>query len=567
MDREMCRERILSQDYWDFILPPYREDERLQAEENNVCIQQMDFDYQAVYVDSTFLNPLTIEEYWYNSIPQCYALLDMAALNAAGIAAVQNYPTLQLMGEHVMIGILDTGIDYRNEVFRKLDGTTRIAAIWDQTIQEGTLPEGLDYGSEYTQEMIDEALRAEDPLQVVPSMDENGHGTYVASVAAGGANVEHQFLGAAPEAEIAVVKLKPAKEFLKNFYAIRPEAVCYQENDIMLGMRYLNQLAKKRGMPLVLCLAMGTNFGGHNGTSLLSLLTDNYAYTANRSVVVGVGNEASERHHFYYAFQNSDDRADVELRVGEGVEGFVAELWSTIPNVVTVSVTSPSGDRTGNVSLAQGYVYRFTFPFERTELTVEYRLLLENNDSQLVFMRFDRPVPGIWKIEVTPVQMSEGEFHMWLPVQEFIGGEVYFLQANPDTTLTEPGTGRGVMTAAYYNSADNSVDIHSGRGYTRDRRIKPDFAAPGVAVTGAGLDGRYVTRSGSSAATAITAGAVALLMGWLLEQPGVRETSSSQIRNILILGAGQRTLEEFPNREWGYGTIDVFGALDRLRQI
>lgn len=567
MDREMCRERILSQDYWDFILPPYREDERLQAEENNVCIQQMDFDYRAVYVDSTFLNPLTIEEYWYNSIPQCYALLDMAALNAAGIVAVQNYPTLQLMGEHVMIGILDTGIDYRNEVFRKLDGTTRIAAIWDQTIQEGTLPEGLDYGSEYTQEMIDEALRAEDPLQVVPSMDENGHGTYVASVAAGGANVEHQFLGAAPEAEIAVVKLKPAKEFLKNFYAIRPEAVCYQENDIMLGMRYLNQLAKKRGMPLVLCLAMGTNFGGHNGTSLLSLLTDNYAYTANRSVVVGVGNEASERHHFYYAFQNSDDRADVELRVGEGVEGFVAELWSTIPNVVTVSVTSPSGDRTGNVSLAQGYVYRFTFPFERTELTVEYRLLLENNDSQLVFMRFERPVPGIWKIEVTPVQMSEGEFHMWLPVQEFIGGEVYFLQANPDTTLTEPGTGRGVMTAAYYNSVDNSVDIHSGRGYTRDRRIKPDFAAPGVAVTGAGLDGRYVTRSGSSAATAITAGAVALLMGWLLEQPGVRETSSSQIRNILILGAGQRTLEEFPNREWGYGTIDVFGALDRLRQI
>lgn len=97
---------------------------------------------------------------------------------------MQNYPTLQLMGDGIMIGFLDTGIDYQNRVFRNLDGTTRIVGIWDQTIQTGRTPQGLYYGTEYTEEMINAALRSEDPLQIVPSVDTDGHGTFVASAAA-----------------------------------------------------------------------------------------------------------------------------------------------------------------------------------------------------------------------------------------------------------------------------------------------------------------------------------------------------------------------------------------------
>ena len=76
-----------------------------------------------------------------------------------------------------MIGFLDTGIDYRHPVFRNIDGSTRIVGIWDQTDQTGNPPEGLDYGSSYTKEQIDEALRESDPFTVVPQRDENGHGT------------------------------------------------------------------------------------------------------------------------------------------------------------------------------------------------------------------------------------------------------------------------------------------------------------------------------------------------------------------------------------------------------
>ncbi len=567
MDRETCRKMIMSEDFIDFIAPVYREITPEEAQRAMACVQSMDFGFQAVYVERTLTEPVSLEYYRYNSIPNCYQLMDLQAMDDEGISVVQSYPTLNLQGNGVMVGILDTGIDYRNPLFRNIDGSTRIAGIWDQTIQDGTLPDGLDYGSEYTEEMINEALRSENPLEIVPSMDTEGHGTFIASVAAGNADLEHRFIGAAPEATLAVVKLKPAKAYLKDFYVIRQDATCFQENDIMLAMKYINALARKRNMPLVMCVALGTNLGGHNGTSLLSNMLDAYSSVLNRSVVISAGNGAVHRHHFSRELSSMDDTADAEIRVGEGVEGFVAELWTAVPNVMTVAITSPSGERTGYITLKQGREYRETFVFDRTEVEVEYRLLLENNDSQLIFMRIRNPAPGIWKISVKPVLRSDGRFHIWLPVQDFLTGEVYFLEANPDTTLAEPGSSLVAMTVAYYNGVDKSVDINSGRGYTRDGRVKPDYAVPGVLVSGAGLNNEFVVRSGSSVAAGIATGAVALLMEWVLNNTEAWGVNSSQIRNIILLGAEQRPGMESPNREWGYGAMNLYRSLDILRQL
>lgn len=564
---ENCKEKIISEDYWDFIIPLYRDEELKEVNPENVCIQEMDFGYKSVSVDRRILLPLSFREYWYSTIPKCYALLDMQPLDAAGIITLQNYPTLQLMGDGIMIGFLDTGIDYQNRVFRNLDGTTRIVGIWDQTIQTGRTPQGLYYGTEYTEEMINAALRSEDPLQIVPSVDTDGHGTFVASAAAGGAEVGKRFLGAAPEASIAMVKLKPAKNYLKEFFVIAQDAVCYQENDIMLGLRYLNDLARKQGMPLVICVALGTSFGGHNGDSLLADILDIYATVRNRCVVVGTGNEAARRHHYFNRFTDAQDMRTAEIRVGEGTQSFAVELWSTLPNIVMVSVTSPSGERTGMIPIRLGYLFDFLFTFERTTITVEYRLLQENNDAQLVFIRFQNAVPGIWKIDIKPAMQTTGDFHIWLPMEEFLEGEVYFLESNPDTTFTEPSGGRNTMTVAFYNSRENGVDINSGRGYTRDEKIKPDYAAPGETVTGAVPGGGFKNRTGSSAATAIAAGGCALIMEWISEQPGARGVSSSQVRNIIVMGTQKLSGIEYPNTQWGYGTMNLYRSLDILRQL
>ena len=249
------------------------------------------------------------------------------------------------------------------------------------------------------------------------------------------------------------------------------------------------------------------------------------------------------------------------------MESFVTELWSTLPGIVTVSVTSPSGERTGQIPVRLGNLFDFVFAFERTNITVEYRLLQENNDAQLVFIRFRNVVPGIWKIEVRPAMQTQGEFHIWLPMQEFMKGEVYFLESNPDTTFTEPAGGRNTMTAAWYNSRDNAVDIHSGRGYTRDGRIKPDYAAPGTAVRGAVPGGGFKDRTSSSAATAIAAGGCALIMNWISDQPGARGVSASQVRNIIVMGTQKLPGTEYPNTQWGYGTMNLYHSLDILRQL
>ena len=566
-NEDLCRMRIVSEEYRDFILTVYGGRATFNIPEEQLCIQNAGGGYEIVYADQGAANPINLERYTYNAIPQCYTLLDMDAMNQAGIIQVQNYPTLQLMGENIMIGFIDTGIDYTNSVFRNLDGTTRIAGIWDQADQSGSVPDDFLYGSEYTREQINEALASDNPLEVVPVEDTNGHGTYVASLAAGGADPENRFIGGAPESTIAVVKLKEAKQYLREFYFIPESADCYQENDIMLGIRYLLKLAEARELPLVICLALGTSMGGHNGSTPLAVVLELYAQILNIGIVTGTGNEANQRHHFFGKLESQSDSKEVEIRVGNNVEGFIAELWTDIPNLMTVSIVSPSGERIPRIPLRQGTNAVFTFTFERSQVYVDNRILVERNNSQLIFFRFGSPSPGIWKIIVEPAQVASGEFHIWLPMKEFLSGEVYFLQSNPDTTLTTPSGVYNAISVAFYNGTENSVDINSGRGYTRTGRIKPDFAAPGVNVIGAAPGGRFITRSGSSAAVGITAGATALLLEWINNHTVAVGADTLQLKNLFIIGAVQRPNMEYPNKEWGFGTLDLYNTLDRLRHL
>ena len=236
-----CEEAVYSNDYYDFIDEYILEARRFPA---SSCTQKLDITYDIVYVPRADNPPLTIRNYSYNAIPGCYAPMDESALEVSGILRLQNQPTLALKGQGVLIGFLDSGIDYESPVFRNSDGSTRIAAVWDQTDRSGTPPEGFIYGSEYTDEEINRALKSMNPREIVPMTDEEEHGTYMASVAAGSEIPEKNFVGAAPYSKIAMVKLKPAKQYLRDFYFISQDAVAYQENDIMAGVVYLNRLAQ-----------------------------------------------------------------------------------------------------------------------------------------------------------------------------------------------------------------------------------------------------------------------------------------------------------------------------------
>ena len=566
-DPTVCREQILSEDYRDFIGNHVRTPFFNSIMQEERCEQDAGYGYKCIYLPGNVADPITLSRYSYNSIPKCYTPLSMETLNQTGILPVQNYPTLQLKGNGVLIGFLDSGIDYANEIFRKLDGTTRIAAIWDQTVQTGTPPDGFAYGSEFTEERINEALRSETPVEIVPTVDESGHGTYVASLAAGSAAPAEQFLGAAPEATLAVVKLKQAKNYLRNYYFIPEDAVCYQETDLMLGLKYLNDLADSLGLPLVTCITVGTNMGGHIGTQPFSFLIEEYSTRANRICVIGTGNEADKRHHYYNVIENEADTKTVELRVGENTLGFSLELWTEIPNILSISIISPSGENTSRIPFRVGANAEIDFLFERTRVSIDYRLLVEKSNSELIFFRFNAPAPGIWKIVVEPLTVIDGRFHMWLPVTEFLSGEVYFLESDPYYTLTNPANAASPVVVSYYNGSNDGVAQASGRGYTRTQLIKPDITAPGINVTGALPGGRFAARSGSCVSTAVTAGAVALMLEWLIYIEKVPGVDSLQLKSLLILGTIRPKTMEYPNREWGYGQLNLYNTFETMRQL
>ena len=564
---EICKERILSDDYYDFIVDDIRTPFLSGVLLDNVCEQPVGNNYRCIYLSRIQVAPITLEKFSYNSIPKCFSPTSMETMNQAGILPLQTYPTLKLTGKGVLIGFLDSGIDYQNPIFRNLDGTTRIAGIWDQTIQDGTPPAAFAYGSEYTREQIDQALLLENPLNLVPSVDTDGHGTFTASLAAGSGNPEEAFLGAAPDAVIGVVKLKQAKQYLRDYYFISKDTVCYQENDILLGLHYLEQLAKQLNLPLVYCISVGSNAGGHVGALPLSQVLNNYGAYANQVPVVGTGNESDKRHHFYNEIPDNSTIQTVEVRVGESVPGFTMELWTSIPNILSISLISPSGENTNRIPIRANSRTTFDFLFERTRVTIDYQLIVEKENSELIFFRFDAPSSGIWRINVEPIRIIDGRYHIWLPVTELLQGEVFFLNSNPYYTITNPGNANSAITVSYYDSASNSIATASGRGYGRNDQIKPTITAPGINVKGALPNGRYAIRSGASISAAITSGAVALLLEWIIYQLGFPAIDSYQIKSLLILGAVRGSNMEFPNREWGYGQLNVYNTFEEIRQL
>lgn len=556
-----CEEAVYSNDYYDFIMEYILEPRGTPV---NSCVQKLDENYDIIYIPREGNPPLNIKNYSYNAIPACYAPMDESALEVSGILRLQNQPTLGLKGQGVLIGFLDSGIDYESQVFRNSDGSTRIAAIWDQTDRSGTPPGGFIYGSEYQDEKINRALNCENPREVVPVTDEEGHGTYVASVAAGSEIPEKNFSGAAPYAKIAMVKLKPAKEYLRDFYFINPDATAYQENDIMAGVKYLSLLAQERHMPLVICVGLGTDLGGHTGTSPLSTMLNFAALQREQAVVIAAGNEGNSRHHYLGELAEDETVQNVEINVGAGVQGFYVEMWAQAPQRFLVDIISPTGERMPSEYILSGG-REYSFLFEDTKVSVDYRILGILDGSQVIYIRFSKPTQGLWNIRV----YQEGEigkfFHMWLPLEEFLTGEVFFVRSNPDTTITVPSGAVVPMSVGAYDVRDNSIYLRSGRGFAANGTIKPNFVAPGVEVFGAAPRDMFVTRSGTSAASAVTAGAVALMMEWGIVRGNYSAISGIDIKNMLIRSAERDPKRVYPDRAYGWGRLNLYRTFEEIR--
>ncbi len=567
-----CSEKILSDLYADLIvdfMPPA--DSGVLRGRRDYCYLPVG-NFFLVYVNRAQTTPFSLGLYAYGNTPNIYGLMenefDPSSLIASGITQIQR-PPLSLTGRGVVMAFIDTGIDYTLDIFKDANGNTRILSIWDQTDQTGTPPEGYLFGSEYTREQIDEALQNSNPYSIVPSRDELQHGTSMAGVAAGSAiDGGRTYTGAAPESDIVVIKLKQCKPYMRDYYLIPEDVPAYAENDIMLAVKYAESFAVAFERPVVICMGVGTNQGNHAGNSPLARYLDEVATQRSRAVVVAGGNEGNAAHHFRGQLKtgqsDNSNYEDVEIRVGENTRGFFLELWGSVPDVFNIAIRSPGGETISPSRIRSGRSGgTYAFVYEQTKITIDSILVEQSTGEELIVMRFELPTPGIWNIRVIAQgEVYSGIFHIWLPIQQFMTGETYFLEPDPNITLTEPAYAFSVITVSTYNDLNNSFYLESGRGFSRTGEIKPDFAAPGVNISTI-----YGAMSGSSLAAAITSGAVAQFMQWAVVQGNKILVESVEIKSFFIRGASRDGNLVYPNPEWGYGRLNLVGTFNTMVEI
>ena len=487
-----------------------------------------------------------------------YGLSDLIAAEEMGVLKLRRQPYLDLTGRGVIFGIADTGIDYTHPVFRLGDGSTRILAIWDQTA-EGEPSLGVPYGKLYFQEQINEALESEIPLETVPVTDEIGHGTFMAGLAAGNIMEEEEFTGIAPGAEILAVKLRQAEVCLKKFWFISEETPAYVEEDLIAATDFMIRFAQERARDMVLYFGVSSSRGDHNGIGTFANYLDLISLQEGRSVVLAAGNEGNAAHHFSSRSYEGVVYQDVEVRIAGVKEGLYLEFWADAPDLYGIGFVSPTGEVIEKLPARTFLREAISFIFEQTVVYVIYERVESVTGATRIRIFMKNPTDGIWKLRIFQEEIYGGRFDLWMPITPFIQGEAVFLKPDPETTVTEPGNGSQSITISAYSTDTEGIYLDSSRGFTRDGKIKPDLAAPGVGVRGPIRGGLYTSRSGTSVAAALAAGIAVLMMEYQPEYTGV------QIKNYLIRGA-VRGSGIYPNTEFGWGKINIYETFLNMRE-
>ena len=414
-------------------------------------------------------------------------------------------------------------------------------------IMKSLPPEGFTQGVMFSKEQIDAALQSTAPLQLVPSVDISGHGTAVATIAAGSGNfMDGRFQGVAPEAELLIVKLGNS----------RPNSFP-KTTELMRGLTFAARTALQLSMPLVINLSFGNTYGVHDGTSLVERFLDNIAELGRCVICVGSGNEGAAGGHAAGTF-NRDAQGNIprtELAVGEYQASFSVQLWKEYTDTFRIALQSPGGQIL-QLNSALGTAVRYRM--EDTELLIYQGEPTPYSVRQEIYFDF-LPVnsyvnQGVWSFMIEPVQVEGGVYDFYLPSSSVLSVETRFFQSTPEKTLTIPSTAARVITVGAYDTYTEAYADFSGRGSRMLPYLKPDLVAPGVNIVAPVPGGGYRIVTGTSFAAPFVSGSAALLMQWGIVNGNDPYLYGEKVKAYLRKGA--RPLpgyEEYPNEEVGWG--------------
>lgn len=486
-----------------------------------------------------------------------------------------------IRGQNVIVGIIDTGIDFCHKDFRTGSGSelqSRILSIWDQT-EGGTPPDGYGYGSEWTKSQIEAALPSCPSVTSISQKDTNGHGTHVAGSSAGDGStlVGNTYRGMAPEADIIAVKCFPG---------------C-TDSRIVDGANYIFSKAASLGKAAVINLSLGGHWDPHDGTGALDRGLDALLGSGGRAIVAAAGNEGDMTIHAQATLNTGASANITFVQPSDPLYQFYGtdlfDFWYPGTANFCITVISPNGISVGPVCAGQ----------QQQVNTNDGGVSIDNSTGGVNPFNGDREatvwmygpfyggnsvVAGTWTIRFT-ASSGSGRIDGWAA---FGDNEFDPPYGNTDMTVGSPGTATKVLTVGAYTTKRTWTDkcgrswgtsetlqaiaSFSSKGPTRDGRIKPDIAAPGTViasvlskdVTGTSCpngansplvltsDNTYWILAGTSMATPHTAGAVALLFQ---QNPTL---TWSNIKNIVQANARTDSFTgTTPNNTWGAGKLWV----------
>ena len=472
-----------------------------------------------------------------------------------------------LTGKGVLVGVVDSGVDFFHSDFRNEDGSSWILRLWDQSLA-GNPPEGYTTGTEYTKEEIDKALALgetegrrfvalhieEAPVvrPLIPSRDLSGHGTAVLGIAAGNGRASDGVnRGVAYESDLLVVKMGNVRE---NSFP--------RTTELMEGIDYLVRQAVKIGKPIAINISFGNNYGSHRGDSLLETYISNAANVGRSVICAGSGNNGNDRIHTSGLVRQGQIKT-IEMSIGSYETTLNVQLWKAYADEIEIYLETPSGEVLPSLSEK---IETQRYHAGETDLLIYYGKPGPFQVTQEIYFDF---IPagkyltsGIWKIHLRGRRIREGNYDLWLPGGKVLNSATGFYQPTVSETLTIPSTAAKVITAGAYDSRLNAYADFSGRGGGALSYPKPDLVAPGVDITASAPGGGYVNVTGTSFATPFVTGSAALMMEWGIVRRNDPFLWGEKVKAYLRRGAQPLPgFDEYPNESVGWGRLCLESSL------
>lgn len=438
-----------------------------------------------------------------------------------------------LNGSGVLIGFVDSGIDFTHPAFKNFYNRTRIKNIYN-----------IVKNKVYDEIYINKALAKKEPFEFLEERDVIGHGTNVASVASAGGLIDRKFYGVASQSTILMAKMGREGVF-NNSWQIQ----------IMKGIRFLVKRAKELEMPLVINLSLNSN-----NADFLNEYINKIGNLKNVTIVSSVGNNRNREKHFKGLF-SKNNRVCWNVALGE--QGILMTLIKGRKDNVDIKINFPEGNFL-NFNSNNEYKY-----FSLNEMKIEIYKELHQFNEELEYIKifFESKKQfisdGVWSVEFFSRVIFRDEFDLWFPISKSINEETRFFNATEEGTIVAPAVSQGVIAVGSCDENYIPSDFSSIGKWGEYSEIKPNIISQGERVLVVSRGG-LIYKSGTSLSTAEVSGIVALFMEWGIVRGYDKELYGSKLKYYIQTGAVRNRFTKYPNIEEGYGIISFEGTMKLL---